>query len=281
MARGETRRVDERPTRPRARAAVVPLRGGAVPRIELDRLVPSTRSILTGIALLVGGIAAFALARQTSMFAIRTIEVQGAPPALERQVRAALAPLVGQSLVALDGDAVGARLARLREVRGVTYDRAFPNTLRIVVRPNPPVAVLRSGRHAWFVSAHGAVLRPLARPFPRRWPRVWVARAEAPSGRAPAVPDRVTMALRALGDARRARSALRPAVRSVRAEAGEVTFVLRSGLQLRLGRANDVALKLAVAARLLRALAKHERATIRYLDVTVPSRPVAGRNPQL
>ena len=248
--------------------------------MSLERLVPSTRSILTGIALLVGGIAALALARHTSVFAIRTIEVNGAPPALERQVRAALAPLVGESLATLDRTAVEVRLARLREVRGISYDRAFPNTLRVVVRPDPPVAVLRSGARAWFVSARGAVLRPLTRPYPRRWPRVWVSRRDAPAARGAFLPMHTTVALGALGEARRARSALRPAVRTVRADAGELTFVLRSGMELRLGSAVDVGAKLAVAARLLRALPSHERDRIRYVDLTVPSRPVTGINPQ-
>ena len=74
-------------------------------------------------------------------------------------------------------------------------------------------------------------------------------------------------------------SALAPELRTVKAAAGQVTLVLRSGLQLKLGEARDVALKLAVADRLLRALSADERAKILYLDLTLPSRPVAGTKP--
>jgi cell division protein FtsQ len=253
----------------------------ALPRLELSRLVPSGRSIAAGAALLLGGLIAFAVARESSLFAIRMIEVDGAPPALERQVRAALAPLVGTSLVSLDRSAVERRLGALRQVRGVTYDRSFPNTLRIVIQPDQPVAVLRSGADGWLVSGHGAVLRRLSRPFPGRFPRIWVSPEEAPRGRSTVLPTRIAVALRGLAEARRIHSALLPEVRKVKAAAGDLTLVLRSGLQLRLGEARDVALKLAVADRLLHALSADELGRISYLDLTLPTRPVTGTNPQL
>src|SRR5690349_17041430 len=100
-------------------------------RVDLARLVPSTRSLVAGVALLLTGMAAFAIARQSSVFASRNVEVVGAQPALEKQVRDALAPLVGTSLVALDGADVRRRLAALPQIRSATYDRSFPNTLRV------------------------------------------------------------------------------------------------------------------------------------------------------
>ncbi|MFN2470529.1 MAG: cell division protein FtsQ/DivIB [Gaiellaceae bacterium] len=268
--------------RPRTARAVALAPGReVVRRFDLDRLMPSGRSLAAAVGLLVGGLAAFVVARQSTVFAIRTIEVQGAPPALERQVRAALAPLVGESLVTLEGSAVQDRLARLREVRGATYDRSFPSTLRVLVRPDRPIAVVRSGPRAWLVSTHGAVLRTLTkRPYPRL-PRVWVAREEAPTTTARSVSGLATNALRALADARRARSSLWPALWTVRAKAGELTVVLRSRMEVRLGDAYDVPLKLAVAARVLRALPAEERLQLRYLDVTMPARPVGGNNPRL
>ncbi len=88
---------------------------------------------LAGVALLLTGMAAFAIARQSSIFAIRDVQVVGAQPSLERKVREALAPLIGTSLVALDGSEVQRRLQALPQVRSATYDRSFPNTLKIVV----------------------------------------------------------------------------------------------------------------------------------------------------
>ena len=52
----------------------------------------------------------------------------------------------------------------------------------------------------------------------------------------------------------------------------ELTLILRSGLEVRLGDATDVPLKLAVAAKVLPLVA----ADTRYVDVSVPERPVAG-----
>jgi cell division protein FtsQ len=245
------------------------------------RFVPSTRSLLTGVALLLSGMAAFAIARQSSLFAIRSIEVVGAQPAVEQQVREALQPLVGTSLVALDGAEVQKRLDALPQVRRASYDRAFPNTLRVVVHPEQPVAVLRSGRDGWLISEYGAVLARLKRPFPAGYPRVWISPSEVPTTHTQAAPARITVALRGLAEARRVRSALLPEVAKVRAAAGELTLVLRSHVELRLGDARDVALKLAVANRVLQALGPEERRKIRYLDLTLPSRPVTGINPQL
>jgi cell division septal protein FtsQ len=265
----------------RAPAAAVPRAQPTMPRLRLARFLPSGRSVATGAALLLSGLIAFAVARQSSLFAIRTIEVDGAPPALEREVRAALAPLVGTSLIALDASAVERRLAALHQVRTVTYDRAFPNTLRIAVQPDQPVAVVRSGPDAWLVSGYGAILRRLSLPFPPRFPRIWLPPDEAPAGRTRVLPVRIVVAVRGLAEARRVQSSLLPQVRTVRAVAGELTLFLRSGLQVRLGEARDVALKLAVADRLLHALSADERARVRYLDLTLPTRPVAGTDPKL
>jgi cell division septal protein FtsQ len=278
--------VSSRRARPAARASAAVLRrpAPAAPRVGVGRVLPSGRSVAAGAALLLSGLIAFAVARQSSVFAIRTIEVDGAPPALERQVRAALAPLVGTSLVALDGGAVERRLTALRQVRGLTYDRAFPHTLRVFVQPDRPAAVLRSGPDAWLVSDHGAVLRHLSRPFSHgfpRLPRLWLSPEDAPTVRSAVLPARVVAAVRGLAEARRIGSSLLPQVRTVKAAAGNLTFVLRSGIQLRLGDARDVALKLAVAGRVLQALSADERAKLKYLDLTLPSRPVTGTNPRL
>jgi len=53
---------------------------------------------------------------------------------------------------------------------------------------------------------------------------------------------------------------------------GELTFLLRSGIELRLGEPVDLRLKLAIARRALPLLALDTN----YLDVAVPGRPVSG-----
>jgi cell division septal protein FtsQ len=242
---------------------VVSRRSRSVP--ELARLLPSGRSLVVGFALLAGGILAYVIARQTSAFALRAVEVSGAPPALERQVRTALDEFNGQSL-----------LAGLPAVGSATFDRAFPHTLRVSVVPERPAAVLRSGARAWLVSAKAKVLRQLTtRPLPQL-PRIWTSRATKP--RVGFVPGDtgLTRAAALVARASRAEPSLTRRIGTVRWQQDRVTFVLRSGTELRLGTAAHLDLKLAVAKRLLQVIPRTERQRLAYIDLSVPIRPVAG-----
>jgi cell division septal protein FtsQ len=243
--------------------------------LQLAKLLPSGRSLVLGFALLLGGMLAYATARQTSLFAIRGIQVEGAPPHLAREIRAKLAPLSGESLLRLDPEAVRKRLVSLPEVRRVTYDRAFPHTLRVFVRRDPPVAVLRSGPDAWLLSARGRLLRSLERPFPRM-PRVWVGSEAVPAASRALSEPELVRAIRALGGASRSRLTLLSRVSLIQVRDGQLVFLLRSGTELRLGPPVDVELKLAVAAKLLASLPRRERKGLTYVDLSIPSRPVAG-----
>jgi hypothetical protein len=82
--------------------------------------------------------------------------------------------------------------------------------------------------------------------------------------------DEVGM-LDALQDARLARR-----VASVHRVNGEWAYVLRGGLQLRVGAPTELDLKLAIARRIL-----ERNALTGYLDVSVPERPVAGLDLQV
>ena len=239
-------------------------------------MLPSGRSLAVGFVLLVGGIFAYVVARQTSVFALRAVEVSGAPPALEREVRTALGPLHGRSLLTLEPHEIQERLALLPAVGSASFDRAFPHTLRISVAPERPAAVLRSGPRAWLLSAHAKVLRPLAtRPLPQL-PRIWTGRSVQP--RVGFVPGDagLTRAAALVARASRAEPRLARRISTVRLQEERLTFVLHSGTELRLGSATNLALKLAVAARLLNVLSAAERLRLGYLDLSVPSRPVAG-----
>jgi len=83
----------------------------------------------------------------------------------------------------------------------------------------------------------------------------------------PAAYEPATRALAALREVR-----LPTRVKAVRTVNGELTVVLRSGLEVLLGQPTDVLVKLAVAARVIPLL----DGSMVYLDVTVPDRPVAG-----
>ena len=228
--------------------------------------------VLMTLALAGGGVGAYLLARQSSVFALNHIEVEGAPPEVASEVRATLAPYRGASLVSFNSRRAGRELSTVAEVADAHFDRAFPHTLKVRVRLERPVAVLRQGPDAWLVSASARVLRELERPYPRL-PRIWVPRS---------VDIAVNSTLGGLGAQGVAAVApLRPLhlgadVRQVMTSAGELTLLLASGTQLRLGDSGDLKLKLSIARQLLPLTTGAA-----YVDVSVPERPVAGYNPQV
>ncbi len=253
---------------------MVPFPAGA-DRAAFVRLLPSGRSLLIGFALVAAAVGLYVLARETPMFALQRIEVEGAPPAVASHVRAALAPLDGTSLLALHQADVERRLAPLTDVATASYDRSFPHALRVTVRAEHAVAVARRGAKVWLVSGEGRVMAPAPTGTQRSLPRIWLTQSGDPEAGAALVDRQGLRAVRALAIARR--TGFRTRIWNAKAQAHELTFLLGSGLQLRLGDVRAVRLKLAVATRVLPQL---RDGGYTYLDVSLPGRPVAGTNAQ-
>jgi hypothetical protein len=255
----------------RAEAIVLPWRMRRPelhPRGWVTRFVPTRRSLAVGLGIFAFALFGYMLARETRLFAIDRIEVQGASPRVAGQVRQALASLAGRPLVGLDGSEVLQRVDALPTVVSAAYDRGFPHTLRVTVVPERPAAVLRSGVNSWLVSARGRVMERLTLRAKSSLPRVWVpARTPAPIG---SMLGRVQarVAMKAVGIA----GAFAPRVATATYSGGTLVFHLRSGLELVLGAAGDVKLKVAVAERALAVLPPGST----FLDVSVPGRTVSG-----
>jgi cell division septal protein FtsQ len=261
------------------RAGVLRLPAGrAALRRQAARLLPSRRGVLVAAAVLSALPLVAWAARTGPFFLVRSIETEGAPPALAREIRAQLQPLIGRSLLALDGDEVVGRVEALPQVAHASYDRSFPQTLVVRVRREVARAVLRQGRSSWLVSGRGRVIRSVARGSRPHLPRVWLGRSAAPRPGTMVSESAARRALQALDPLRV--SPLPLAVHSVDAR-GRLTFRLARGIELRLGDASDLALKLAVAARVLEALTPRGSGKPLFLDVSVPERPVAGSHSQL
>jgi cell division protein FtsQ len=234
---------------------------------------PSVRALAFAVA----GVAflglAYLVARETSFFAVSRLEVTGAPQAVRRDVEGAAAPLVGESLVGLDGSELERRLEALPTVRSAQVDRAFPHTLEIAVVPERPVAVLQRGDDAWLVSERGHVIAAVDEDARPGLPRI---RPDGESAPAPGAAlggiesEHALAAVAAMprGFARR--------VRVIRTRTGSITLALREGPDLRLGSPDELPLKIAVGAALLRSLPHDESEALGYLDVSVPERPVGG-----
>jgi cell division protein FtsQ len=208
-------------------------------------------------------------ARETSMFAVRSLRVEGAPPRVTAQVTSALQPLLGSSLLEIGPRDVQRRLAGLPTVASASVDRDFPHTLRIRVVAEKPLAVLRQGASAWVVSADGRVLRALEHPSLSALPRIWLSR-DASVNAGTGLGDDAGLAAVAALHALQARP-IGATVRDVKTGENELTLVLRSGLELRLGDTSNLRFKLAVARKILAQLEPPG-----YLDVSVPARSVAG-----
>jgi len=236
------------------------------------RWVPSPRSLIVGAAILVAAVVAYVVAFDTSAFALRVVDVEGAPPPVAAEVRAALAPFVGKTLFDFDRGDASRRVLGLPEIVSARFDRDFPHTLRIFVVVARPAVVLRQGSLAWVASSAAKVLRPLpSRPYPSL-PRLWIPRSlQVAVGTTltgyPATAIRALVPLRGLR--------FPATVRSVESAPGRLDLRLGSGIVVRLGDASDLRLKLAVASRILPA-----SSGAAYVDVTVPERAVAGYNSQ-
>jgi cell division septal protein FtsQ len=246
--------------------------------LDVFRFAPSGRSLAIGTALALIGAGLYGLARETSMFAVNAIEVDGVPPALAGRVAAELRSYRGRSLVTVNGAAVSQRVAGLPTIRSASVDRAFPHTLRIRVVPELAVAVLRRGAESWLVSARGRVMREVARGTYRPLPRIWLPPPMEIEIGALLGDEPGGLAARSL--AAFVGSGLGDRIAFVRALDGQITLGLRGGLEIRLGQPVDLRLKIAIAHGILPTLALPAAGGPDYLDLAVPERPVAGRNPQ-
>jgi hypothetical protein len=200
--------------------------------------------------------------------------VRGASPDLTRRLLVALRPLEGESLLKLQADEVSRLATALPDVESVSYDRAFPNTLRVRVQLEQPLAVLRHGDEWWLVSRRGRVTARLAVGARLDLPRIWLRQSVPVTlggtlGTGGGADD-----VAALAPLRSAR--LEKRVTTVGVAQGQITYKLHGGVELRVGSAADLPLKLAIARTILAGTS-----VVSYLDVSVPERPVALTNPQV
>jgi cell division protein FtsQ len=245
----------------------------------VSQLTPSARSLVIGIVLALLAVGAYVGARNTSVFAVQTLDVRGGNDELRQQVRDALAGELGTSLLRVNSGVVASDVDPIPAVRSFTIDRSFPHTLRVTVKREVPVLVVRQvpGTSAFLVGASARVIRTLPRPRLSHMPRLWVTKAvDVQVGRA--LPPQLAAAATALAALQGA--ALPGGVSAVRVGKDALTLALGGGLEVRLGDTGDLRLKLAIARRIL---GQTDAATggTGYLDVSVPLRPVLSSVPQV
>jgi cell division protein FtsQ len=259
----------------RAATLASPSRG---PFVVIGRVLPSGRFLAIAFTLLAAAVGAYVAARETSLFAVRTMQVEGTSRTATLRVERALEPLAGRNLLALDEGDVERAVGDLRDITVLDVDRAFPSTLRVTVTGERPAAVLRRGSESWIVSERGRVLRKAGESPSRRLARIWVGQVSVPSDGALLSEEDALVPARALGAVLGADRKFYDRVREARGDGSSVDLVLRTGTEVRLGAPQDIALKLAVATRILAAL---PGASGGYLDVSVPERAAAKLDSQV
>jgi cell division protein FtsQ len=238
------------------------------PRAWLGQFAPTRRSLAIGFGVLAVALGGYLVARESPLFAIDRIEVNGASPQVAGQVQQTLEPFAGRPLVGLDGAAVLRTVEALPTVVSASYDRAFPHTLRISVVPERPAAVLRRGADSWLVSMRGRVMERLHDTALPSLPRIWISTHTIVRTGAQVAAAGAARAAHAVGLA----GAFGARVASASFTDASLVFRLRSGIELLLGDGGDIKLKVAVADRLLGALPTGST----FVDVSNPGRAVSG-----
>ena len=173
--------------------------------------------------------------------------MSGADTRVARQVQRALDGRTGDSLLGLDLESAELEVSALPTVAAVSFDRAYPHTLRVTVVPERPVAIVRQGADSFVVSDRGRVVATAERTEQPKLARIWVSKDV-----------RLDTGGYVEGELRTAVGAVAP-LAGIRfpsrlvsvATTDELTLRLSSGLELRMGDMRDVDLKLAVAGRVL------------------------------
>ncbi|HEY3961465.1 MAG TPA: FtsQ-type POTRA domain-containing protein [Gaiellaceae bacterium] len=240
-------------------------------------LRPTLRSLLVALALVTAAGGAYVGARDTGVFAVRSLDVRGGSPSARAEVRAALAPELGRSLVRVGEGELASRLATVSLLASFHYDRAFPHTLRVTIKAERPALVVRQGADAYLVSSTSRVLKQMTQPRLSGLPRMYVAARAVDIQVGTTLPAPVADGAAAVAPL--AGSPLPGGVQFVSAGTDGLQLVLGTGFEVRLGDTGDLRLKVAIARRIL--LATGAAAHAGYLDVSVPERPVLSTNSQV
>jgi cell division protein FtsQ len=244
-----------RPGTSRPRSAS-PARRGSVRRRRL--------LVVLGAVVVVLAAAAYGLS-VSPLLAVDTVAVRGTSHLTAAQVTAAAAVHDGDSMAWIDTGASVAGIEALPYVRAATIEREWPHTVRITVHERTPAAWIDGPAGKSLVDGTGRVLEAVDAP-PAGMPQLVGAKVVPPPGGTidarPAA--RVAGVVGALAV---------PGVASVETTDHGIVLHLAAGPEVRMGEATGVAVKVRAALAVLAALPDAPPA---YVDVSVPTNPVAG-----
>jgi cell division septal protein FtsQ len=91
------------------------------------------------IALVAASLASVLMLSQRYLQRFEVIEVQGATPGVELEVRRVLSPYLGQRLASLDCVSISKQVLQLPFIRDISLRRSFPNSISASVELLPPL----------------------------------------------------------------------------------------------------------------------------------------------
>lgn len=236
------------------------------------RLLPRPRArtwlaLAAVVALLAGG---YLWLRDSSLASVKQVTITGVDSREGAAIRQALrSAALDMTTLHVRTDALRSAVSPFPVVKNITAQGDWPHRLRIEVIEYHPVAVLVSGDRRLPVSSDGVLLR-----------------GELAAGSLPTIPVALTpgggrvrrgATLDAIRVLAAAPGALRPLISGIRTTRGGFRVRMRNGPQVVFGAPTDAAAKWAAATRVL---ADPTAKGARYVDVRIPSRPVAGSFPQ-
>lgn len=239
-----------------------------LPRVSmpLPRFGPHFRRRLLALAFFLGLLlATFMIVRESSLVAVRDVEIRGASGREADRIRAALEGAArDMTTLHVDRDALRTAVAPYPSVKDVVVTADFPHGMRIEVLQHVPVAVVGVDGRDVPVAADGTLLRGTS-----------VKGLPVVPLRTPPAGERIGSGVTArvvalLGDAP---AVLRERIENVYVGGRGLTMRLDSGTVLYFGTTERGVAKWAATARVL-ADPSSKGAT--YLDVRLPERPAAG-----
>jgi cell division protein FtsQ len=240
--------------------------GGGRPGLRLPAATRVGLVALLVCGLLIGG---FLVGRDSSLFAVRHVEVNGATgPSAPRMVAALKAAARGMTTLHLDRRTLRRSLSTFPQVKGIRARRVGRSGLRVEVIEYVPVGAVAHAGQRIPVAADGTLLRGV----PAAGGLATIPVKTTTAGRR--LSDRAgVIALEAIDSAP---AALRARIAQADAGARGATVSLRDGPQIYFGAPERLGAKWAAAVAVL---ADDSSRGARYVDVRTPERPAAGGLP--
>jgi cell division septal protein FtsQ len=233
-------------------------------------------AILLGLVAVIVLAVGFVWLRSSDVFAVRYVSVPVGEHVSADALRAVVAPATGKSLLVVSTSDLEQGVQALPWVRSARVYRHFPDSLEVSFEEHIPVAEVRDPDGVdWLLAEDGTVLEQ-APPDSPALPRIVIKADIRPKAGATVplkVAEGIPLALE-LGSGRLWPVDTMPFDYITVLASGDLVVQLQGGGEVRLGDTEDLDLKFTVAQRIVEEYLR-DGETLEYVDVRVPSRPVA------